>query len=46
MKALKAFIKPFEAPQRGVKKNEFKLIILKQLSEIHDASELNKSEKR
>ena len=37
MKVFKAFIKPFEAPQRSVKK-KFKLIfILLQLSKIHGA---------
>ena len=35
MKALKAFIKPFEAPQRSVKiKNSLKIFISIQLSEM------------
>ena len=36
MKALKAIIKPFEAPRRSVKKKKINLIlILMQLSEMH-----------
>ena len=36
MKALKSIIKPFEAPQRSVKKKKINLIlILMQLSEMH-----------
>ena len=41
MKALKAFIKPFQAPQRGMKKN-FKLIfILIQHSEMYGTGRVN-----
>ena len=41
MKVLKAFIKPFEAPKRSVKK-KFKLILLLiQLSEIHGRKRLS-----
>ena len=40
MKALKAFIKPFEEPQRSVK-IKFKLIfILLQLSKMHGAGKV------
>ena len=41
MKDFKAFIKPFEAPQRNVKKKKFKLIfILMQLSEKQEAGKV------
>ena len=41
MKALKAYMKPFGAPQRSVKL-KFKLIfILLQLSEMHGAGSVN-----
>ena len=41
MKAFKAFIKPFKAPQRSVEK-KFKLIfILIQLPEIHGVERVN-----
>ena len=35
MKALKTFIKPFEAPQRSVKKKKNLIFISMQLSEMH-----------
>ena len=38
MKALKAFIKPFEVPQRNVKQKFVLIFILRQLSEMHGAS--------
>ena len=41
MKALKAFIKPFEAPQRSVGKKLKLTIISIQLSEIHGAGRVN-----
>ena len=43
MKALKAFIKPFEAPQRSVKKKKFNLIcITLQLLEMHRTLRANR----
>ena len=41
MKALKAFIKPFEGPQRSVKKKINLIFISIQLSEMHMTGEVN-----
>ena len=41
MKALKAFIKPFEAPQGSVKKKVNLIFISIQLSEIHGVGRVN-----
>ena len=42
MKAIKAFTKPFEAPQRSVKKKKFFILI--QLSEVHRTGKVNISD--
>ena len=41
MKALKAFIKPFEAPQRSVKIKIYLIFVPIQLSEMHRAGRVN-----
>ena len=38
MKTLKAFLKPFEAPQRSVKIKIWLIFILRQLSEMQGAA--------
>ena len=43
MKAIKAFTKPFEAPQRSVKKKK-NFFILIQLSEVHRTGKVNISD--
>ena len=45
MKALKAFIKPFEAPERSMKTKFKFILILIQLSEMHGAGRVNISTK-
>ena len=42
MKALKAFIKPFEAPQRRVKQKFNLIFISMQLSEMHRTLRVNR----